>query len=102
VLKPKCARGKSFALSAEGYLLPCCWVDPLRKLKPDYDGNMDGMDDLFKEELKIENVDTVEDIIMSTEWLDFFERLTTGTKIPKICVRYCGDDKDTREEIVYD
>ena len=75
MLKPKCARGKSLALSAEGYLLPCCWTDPLRKLKPDYDGSMDGMDNLFKEELKIENVDTVEDIIMSTEWLDFFERL---------------------------
>ena len=51
MLKPKCARGKSFALSAEGYLLPCCWTDPLRKLKPDYDGSMDGMDNLFKEEL---------------------------------------------------
>ena len=47
-------------------------------------------------------LNTVEDVIMSTEWLDFFERLTTGTKIPKICVRYCGDDKDTREEVVYD
>ena len=83
-------------------MLHCCWTDPLRNLKTYYYGSMDGMDNLFKEELKIENVDTVEDIIMSTEWLDFFERLTTGTEIPKICVRYCGDDKDTREEVVYD
>ena len=102
VLKPKCAKGKSFALNAEGYLLPCCWTDPLRKLKSNYDGNMDGMDDLFKEELKIENVDTVEDIILSSEWLDFFNGLTKGTSVPKICMKYCGDEKDTREETIYD
>jgi hypothetical protein len=102
VLKPKCAKGKSFALNAEGYLLPCCWTDPLRKLKSNYDGNMDGMGDLFKEELKIENVNTVEDIILSTEWLDFFNGLTKGTSVPKICMKYCGDEKDTREETVYD
>ena len=52
--------------------------------------------------LKIENVDTVEDIIMSTEWLDFFNGLTKGTSVPRICMRYCGDDRDTREETVYD
>ena len=102
VLKPKCAKGKSFALNAEGYLLPCCWTDPLRKLKSDYNGSMAGMDDLFKEELKIENVDTIEDIIMSIEWLDFFNGLIKGTSVPKICKKYCGDDRDTREEIVYD
>ena len=102
VLKPKCAKGKSFALNAEGYLLPCCWTDPLRKLKSDYNGSMAGMDDLFKEELKIENVDTIEDIIMSIEWLDFFNGLIKGTSVPKICTRYCSDDRDTREETVYD
>ena len=63
---------------------------------------MDGMDDLFKEELKIENVNTVEDIIMSIEWIDFFNELTTGNSVPKICMKYCGDEKDTREETVYD
>jgi len=102
VLKPKCAKGKSFALNAEGYLLPCCWTDPLRKLKSDYNGSMAGMDDLFKEELKIENVDTIEDIIMSIEWLDFFNGLIKETSVPKICTRYCSDDRDTREETVYD
>jgi len=57
---------------------------------------------LFKEELKIENVDTVEDIILSSEWLDFFNGLTKGTSVPKICMKYCGDEKDTREETIYD
>ena len=102
VLKPKCARGKSLALNAEGYLLPCCWTDPLRKLKSDYDGNMDGMDDLFKEELKVENVDTIEDIILSTEWLDFFNKLNEGTNVPKICTKYCGKERGTREVEVHD
>ena len=63
---------------------------------------MDGMDDLFKEELKIENVDTVEDIILSSEWLDFFNGLTKGTSVPKICMKYCSDDKGTREVEVHD
>ena len=75
MLKPKCVGGKSFALNSQGYLLPCCWADPLRKLKPDYDGNMDMMDDLFKEELNIENVNEIGDIILSDEWIDFFNNL---------------------------
>ena len=75
VFKPKCVEGKSFALNSQGYLLPCCWTDPLRKLKSNYDGNLDGMDSLFKEELNIENVDTISDIILSDEWIDFFNSL---------------------------
>ena len=102
MLKPKCAKGKSFALNAQGYLLPCCWTDPLRKLKPNYDGNMDGMDDLFKEELKVENVYTIEDIILSTEWLDFFNKLNEGTNVPKIGTKYCGKERGTREVEVHD
>ena len=102
MLKPKCVGGKSFALNSQGYLLPCCWADPLRKLKPDYDGNMDGMDELFKKELNIENVDGVDDIILSTEWINFFNRLISGTSVPEICVKYCGNDMDTRKEIVYE
>ena len=102
VLKPKCVEGKSFALNSQGYLLPCCWADPLRKLKPDYDGNMDMMDDLFKEELNIENVNEIGDIILSDEWIDFFNKLINETSVPKICTMYCGTDTDTREETVYE
>ena len=102
MFRPKCVKGKSFALNAEGYLLPCCWTDPLRKLKLNYDGNMDGMDSLFKEKLNIENVDTINDIILSDEWINFFNKLINETSIPKICTRYCGTDTDTREETVYD
>lgn len=68
---------------------------------PKYRINQNG-EYLFKEELKIENVDTIEDIILSTEWLDFFNGLTKGTSVPKICMKYCGDEKDTRQETVYD
>jgi hypothetical protein len=102
VFKPKCVEGKSFALNSQGYLLPCCWTDPLRKLKSNYDGNLDGMDSLFKEELNIENVDTISDIILSDEWIDFFNKLINETSVPKICTKYCGDNTDTREETVYE
>ncbi len=102
VFKPKCVKGKSFALNSQGYLLPCCWTDPLYKLKPNYNGDMDGMDELFKKEFNIENVDGVDDIILSDEWIDFFNKLINETSVPKICTMYCGTDTDTREETVYD
>jgi len=44
----------------------------------------------------------IEDIILSTEWLDFFNGLTKGTSVPKICMKYCSDDKGTREVEVHD
>jgi len=102
VLKPKCVGGKSFALNSQGYLLPCCWADPLRKLKPDYDDNMDGMEDLFKKEMNIENVDEIDDIILSTEWINFFSGLIGEISVPEICTKYCGNNMDTRKETVYE
>ena len=65
---------KGIAYSSLGWLIPCCWVDP--RLKKDFvdDGNIitdrkydirkyPKYADLFTEELKLKNVEKVEDIL---------------------------------------
>ena len=48
---------------------------PIRKKSKNYNGKMDSMDQLFQEKFKLENVENIEEIILSDEWLSFFESL---------------------------
>lgn len=81
---PKCINGEqSLAISATGYLLPCCWWD-----KP----NILEISNLFKEKFKIENVESIEQILKSAEWINFYSNLKSGTG-PKICQVYCSKNK---------
>jgi len=91
-LEPKCMgeNPKWLGLNAEGYLLPCCWCDPIRKKSKNYNGKMDSMDQLFQEKFKLENVENMEEIILSDEWLSFFKSLINSEDVPKICQHYCG------------
>ena len=43
-----------------------------------------------KEHLKISNVDSVEEIIFSDEWIEFFDMLKNRPEEwPKICIKIC-------------
>ena len=58
-----------------GFLTPCCYtcVNSPEKHK--------GISQLYKEHLKISNVDSVDEIIFSEEWLEFFDMLKNLKKL---------------------
>ena len=67
-----------------GFLTPCCYtcVNSPEKHK--------GISQLYKEHLKISNVDGVDEIIFSEEWLEFFDMLKNRPEDwPDICIKIC-------------
>ena len=94
VLKPKCiipvGQGGSIQClghSAQGYLTPCCWIDSY----PEKRGI--AQDIFYQEKMKICNNDSINDIIQSKEWLDFYTLLQEEPdKAPKVCHKKCSTD----------
>jgi len=67
-----------------GFLTPCCYtcVNSPEKHK--------GISQLYAEHLKIDNVDSVEEIIFSEEWFEFFDMLNDRPDDwPDICIKIC-------------
>ena len=104
-IRPRCGRpNKSVGYSSLGYLMPCCWLDPRnmmdlenRSLRNKQLKDHKLYKNLFKEELKLSNVKSVEEIILSDEWREFYEALSYDTeKAPELCHRYCGVDPKLR------
>ena len=97
--RPQCvlntATGRSFGSSAKGYLTPCCWIDfsfykDIEELRSD-DPQLVG---LFEEHLKIKNNDSIEEILLSDEWIEFYDNLASVDTAPKTCKRYCYKNSD--------
>jgi len=91
MLKPKCIPSKEDHLLARGmtnlgWVLPCCYADG-KDVQKDFA-------DLLKDHLKLENVESVQDIENSDEWNNFFDMLKNNPeKAPYPCHYYCGDLK---------
>ena len=68
-LRPKCLTGEqSYAYTNRGHLIPCCYCDTINSYK----------DPNFKKLLAVSKVsehESIEDIIMQNEWLEFEENL---------------------------
>jgi hypothetical protein len=80
MIDPKCLNGdKDYGWSAMGYLLPCCWHDVRENYKEE-------IKDLFKNELHISNVNSIEEIINSVEWKNFYASMNKNS----CCNFYCG------------
>lgn len=80
---------QTIAYTADGYLLPCCWCDSLYA-RDDIE-NLN----LFHEDLKLKNVDSVEKILYSDSWKNFFKVITTdSTNAPICCKKKCGVEDD--------
>ena len=93
VLSPKCINdGERFpSYSCSGWLTPCCWVDGYWAEKE--------FPQFFDKELKLDNVDDIDEILLSEVWIDFFKVLTeTPEKAPNTCWRYCGVFNSTVEK----
>ena len=89
MLKPKCHKWKGTAYVSTGHLLPCCWCDHLNpKVKQQF------IDlGFFYEDLKLENNDTIEDILMSDVWINFHKMLLEKPEdAPYPCKKNCSDE----------
>lgn len=85
-LKPLCFEGKiSFAVTNNGYLIPCCRCD-----------NPETMNDPEFQKLlsvsKIEDHESVDQILIKPEWIEFAERLQQHQG-PNACITTCREDK---------
>lgn len=91
--QPKCLGpegrnlGRSIAVSATGFVLPCCWLD-----RPS--SSMDEkVKTLFDESLHIDNNDTIDDIIGAESWQKFMRDLIEKPEDSSpICLEMCTRD----------
>ena len=104
LIYPKCLSGKGYGYSARGWMIPCCWLDPLPK--PMGHGAQSMYDEVenkfFTEELKLSNNDTLDDIINSDTWTKFYDDLIEDqSNALGVCKRYCGKKKSTKKMEFY-
>ena len=89
---PRCLNNTRYvAYAATGYLLPCCWTDGV----PDFFH-------FYDESLYIDNNETVEDILNSKTWQEFYHMLENEPdRAPALCKRQCTQLKTnpTRDRI---
>ena len=87
--QPKCLErvlpGRGIAVSATGFVLPCCWLDQAHNTEKD-----EKIAPLFDDKLHIDNNDTIEDIISSKPWQKFMHDLIEKPEDSSpICFRKC-------------
>lgn len=80
-----------FGHSCQGYLLPCCWCDNII-FQDKY------VSALYDPEIKIENKDTIDEIIESPQWRYFVDAIQSEDP-PKVCQHFCGETEVIKEII---
>jgi|TARA_B110000977_G_C10979381_1_gene455512 hypothetical protein len=93
VLKPQCVPNgiREFAYSATGYIVPCCICDNAHH----HDKKNDPLhNNLFKEHLHLDNAESLDDIFLSKEWINFVDSLNSYETAPLICKGHCGIEKE--------
>tara|TARA_R110002012_G_scaffold113519_1_gene259604 strand:+ start:1237 stop:1428 length:192 start_codon:yes stop_codon:yes gene_type:complete len=54
--------------------------------------------ELMTENLKLDNNTNVEDIVLSDEWIKFYNRLKENSNdVPRACKYYCGSNWSTKD-----
>jgi hypothetical protein len=84
-LKPKCLlTDRDLSYSVTGHILPCCWVNT------SFDDTH--IKSLLKDKLKIENNNSIEEILDKNEWKEFMGVLENNSdeNLPPVCKRYCS------------
>lgn len=83
-----------FGTTATGYITPCCYCDKYGKDISDYDPLLSA---LYDEELKLENNDSIEEIILSDQWKEFYDAIAIGPEhAPRVCKRICWRENDIK------
>ena len=87
-ISPKCLNNKrTRALTADGYVLPCCWVDTEdSRVDPTYKH-------LFDDSLHINIIEDIESIESSTQWQHFFIKLEHNRPELNVCHMMCGNNE---------
>lgn len=93
VVNPKCINYKGATLTAEGFFLPCPWVDRRNSYFKSKG--------FFKDELNISNInDPVTEVFHSDVWVDFLDRLAYNDKsLPNVCKEHCGINQVTNRKV---
>lgn len=96
MLNPRCmqrAMINSLKFMSNGYIAPCCWLTDKNSVSEHLG--------IYDEELKLKNVDTVEEILLSDQWDDFINKLIShhdwqssdgNWLLPRECLQVCGSD----------
>jgi len=85
-LIPRCITGdRCVAYVNTGHLSPCCWIDGYDiQTSEDYR-------QFFTEEMKVKNNDSIQKILDTKVWVDFYQMLRDRPlEAPKVCWQYCG------------
>ncbi len=98
-LKPMCLSGViQLAVNNRGYLLPCCYLDSKNTLNDPEIKKLTSVS-------KISEVEDIEQIVLSKEWIEFEKILRERNfkKIPPTCVHHCKvrDDIDKIKKETY-
>ena len=93
-LIPKCFNGRlPAAVTNRGYLLPCCYCDePTNLASPE-------IKKILKVS-KIDDVNSIEKILSSDEWLEFANKLENN-KGPEGCWHVCGNNKTKKKSTTF-
>jgi hypothetical protein len=76
--------GQKLAYTATGHILPCCWLDNNNK------DPKQKVQQFLTDELKLENNDSIEDIITSDTWINFHKSLIDFPEnAPRMCQKMC-------------
>ena len=88
-LNPQCINDKKqITLSATGWVLPCCWCDNSTK-----DLNQYKALGFLDSDLKLENVNSLDEILTSDRWTNFYSLLDENAEsAPRVCKSFCGVD----------
>jgi hypothetical protein len=79
-------RQKSYVYNSLGYLMPCCWCSWASSKK-----DIEAMG-LLDESLKVENVNSLSEIIISKQWVNFHRTLIEEPeKAPSVCKEKCTE-----------
>ena len=95
-LDPKCFdnRQHNFGFTNRGELIPCCWLDNQNNRK----------DKEYQKLLAVSNIkdhDSIEDILLQTEWLNFNKNLKNGKGFPQ-CHRICKKGAKFQKSTTYE
>jgi hypothetical protein len=88
---PRCAGGENIFVSAEGYLLPCCYAHILLRAAIADRGKLKGSDLWFYRNLEMLDLKRrpAAEVLADERWSEL-ERLWRTDNAPSICYRYCG------------
>jgi len=90
---PKCIMSdRDVSFSSTGHITPCCWTNISYEEKH--------LEKLFSEKLHINNNNSVQEILDSKEWKDFFNKLRNDSidTLPETCVEYCNHGLNHNKE----